>query len=137
MRHPLRQHRLPAATRLRAGLHASVLALLAMFSMLVPHWPGETPSATTATLSAHASAGGEEAPAGEYAEQEAPAKLRRVTSLQAPRAAWNRPAPPQPAAPLADAMPAAVPAIVPAAPACPPATPMRWRLQRGQAPPLA
>ncbi len=141
VRHLLRHHCLPAAARLRACLRMSVLALLAMCAMLVPHWPAQALPATAATLTAGMPAGGEEVPPGETTGQETPAKLRRVAGVQAPHTAANRPAPPQTAATLA--MPVPVPsftapaATLPAAHSPPPTPPVRWRLQRSQAPPLA
>ncbi|MQP75714.1 hypothetical protein CQ393_07405 [Stenotrophomonas sp. MYb238] len=138
VRHLLQPCRLPAIAHLRAGLRAPLLALLAMFAMLAPAWQSAALSTTVAGLAAHAPASGEESPAGESAERENPAKLRRAAPLQAPRAAWNRPAPPRSAACAGDETAVAVRSTVPAvAPAPPAATPVRWRLQRSQAPPLA
>ncbi len=137
MRQPHLHRRLPAATRLRAGLRASVLVLLAVFSMLLPQWQGPALPTAAATLAGGTYAGGEEAPAREFAEEQAPAKLRRAAPLQASRAAASHPAPALPPARMAGAEPVVL-STVPAVPsACPPATPLRWRLQRGQAPPLA
>ena len=132
MHQRLPHRRLPAATRLRAGLRASVLALLAMFWLLAPQWHGGTATAV-AMLAASTQTGGEEAPAQEFAEQEAPAKLRRATPLQASHAAASRPAPALPPAHIAGT----TTLIRSIPPACPTAAPLRWRLQRGQAPPLA
>lgn len=135
MRHPHRHHQ-PAAARLRAGLRASVLAVLALFSMLVPHWPAGLPATATA-MAAHAAAGGEEVPAGEFAEQEAPAKLRRVASVQAPRTtSWNHP-PPAGLPVVAVSTPLPHSATPATAPTPPPATHLHWRLQYSQAPPQA
>lgn len=137
VRHLLQPCRLPAFALLRAGLRAPMLVLLALFSMLLPGSPGGALLTATAGLAAHAPASGEESPAGESAERENPAKLRRAASLPAPRMAGNRPAPPHPAA-CADDKAVAVRSTLPAAaPASPDATPVRWRLQRSQAPPLA
>lgn len=137
MHQRLPHHRLPAATHLRAGLRASVLALLAMFWLLAPQWHGGT--ATAAAMQATSTqTGGEEIPARESAEQEAPAKLRRAAPLQAARAAASRPAPALPPAHIAGTttlIRSTLPAIPPAC--CPTAAPLCWRLQRGQAPPLA
>ncbi|SBV36594.1 putative transmembrane protein [uncultured Stenotrophomonas sp.] len=137
MRQPHLQRRLPAATPLRAGLHGSVLVLLALFSMLLPQWQGPALPTAAAMLAGSTHAGGEEAPARGFAEEQAPAKLRRAAPLQASRVASSRPAPSLPPACVAGPVPV-VPSTVSAAPsACPPATPLHWRLQRGQAPPLA
>ncbi len=124
-------HRLPVATRLRAGLRASMLALLAMFWLLVPQWHGGTAAAAAAIQAASTQPSGEEIPAHESVEQEAPAKLRHAAPLQASRAAAL---PPVRIAGTTTLTRSTLPAIPPA---CPAAAPLRWRLQRGQAPPLA
>lgn len=137
MRHLLQPYRLPALALPRAGLRAPLLVLLAMFSMLMPGWPSATLSTAAAGLAAHAPVSGEEGPTGESAERENPAKLRRAATLQAPRAAWSRPAPPRPSASTGDQAVALRSTVPVAAPTPPDATPVRWRLQRSQAPPLA
>lgn len=135
MRQPHFHHRLPVATHQRAGLRASVLVLLAMFSILLPQWQGLVPAAAALATDTHAN--GEEAPAHELAEEQAPAKLRRVAPLQASRAAASRPAPMMlPLARVQRLVPVAL-STMPATPvARPPATIPRWRLRRSQAPPL-
>ncbi len=135
MHHLLQPSRLSAFAHLRAGLRAQVLVLLAVFSLLVPGWPGGALQTATAGAATHAPASGEESPAGESVERENPAKLRRAATVQAPRAAWSRPVPPRPA--TVDQAFVARSTVPVGTPTLPGAMPAGWRLQRSQAPPAA
>ncbi|MGB3392321.1 MAG: hypothetical protein WA956_09275 [Stenotrophomonas sp.] len=133
--HPHRH--LLARTLLRAGLHLSVLVLLAMLTTLLQgQGPALSDAVADPALAMHV--GGDEAPAGEFTAKRPPAKLRRAAPLQASRTAASRPsAPILPPACMEGLAPVMLSTVPAAPPACPPATPLRWRLQHGQAPPLA
>ncbi len=133
MHHLLRHRCLPALAHLRNGLRAPLWVLMALCLLLGP--AGTQPAAAARLAVAAAAGAGEEAPAGGPAEQETPAKLRRMATLQAPRAAWLRAAPPRPAARAMDMAAYLQPPLPGALPVPPAALPTHWRSQRSQAPP--
>ncbi|WP_282298534.1 hypothetical protein [Stenotrophomonas sp. PS02289] len=137
MRHPHRHRCFAPAMRGQRPALATVLAWLALLSMLVAGLPllGHAPNAAATALQQPT----EDRRGGELAE-ESPAKLRRAASTRAIAQAEREPHPPTVEsfdaliASLADLPPHVVPAID-SAPAAPlPAAPGR-RVQRGQAPP--
>ncbi|WP_313212961.1 hypothetical protein [Stenotrophomonas acidaminiphila] len=133
MHHLLQQCCLPALAHLRNGLRAPLWVLMALCLVLGP--AGIQPAAAARLAMAAAAGAGEEAPAGGSAEQETPAKLRRVTTLQVPRAACLRAAPPRPVARTVDMAAYLQPLRPGALPVPPTALPTHWRSQRSQAPP--
>ncbi len=92
MQQPQRpQHLAIRAPRSRA-MRPAALCLLLLLSLLASLWQvGQ--HAPRHGIAAASSATGEERPGGEtHLEEESPAKLRRVASLRAPRAAQSHPA---------------------------------------------
>ena len=136
--HHLRHHQ-TVVTRLRASLRASVLALLAMCSLLMSQWQGQALATVESTLAASTQTAGGEAPLREFTEEQAPAKLRRAAPMHAARAVSEHPAssvlPQARSVTCAALIPFAVSSAIPSDGV--PITPPCWRQHCSQAPPLA
>lgn len=135
MHHLLRRRCLSALAPLRNGLRMPLWGVMVLCLLLGPAGTGQAHVAPATRAPSAAVGAGEETPAGETAAQETPAKLRRVTTLQAPRAACLRAAPPRPVACAVDSASTLTSALPAASSAPPAALPRHWRSQRSQAPP--
>ena len=135
MHHLLRRRCLSALAPLRNGLRMPLWGLMVLCLLLGPAGTGQAHVAPATRAPSAAVGAGEETPAGETAAQETPAKLRRVTTLQVPRAACLRAAPPRPVARTVDMAAYLQPLRPGALPVPPTALPTHWRSQRSQAPP--